>query len=99
MAIVRSAGKFPGTPRGDTEVKASDTRKMIETAIALGVAAIPEGLPMVATIAREIRALNKEAPSEVLDAWLQFSPDPPGLNTDPTARLGPDMEIADATPL
>ena len=28
-----------------------DTRKMIETAIALGVAAIPEGLPIVATIA------------------------------------------------
>jgi Ca2+-transporting ATPase len=28
-----------------------DTRRMIETAIALGVAAIPEGLPVVATIA------------------------------------------------
>jgi len=28
-----------------------DTRKMLETAIALGVAAIPEGLPIVATIA------------------------------------------------
>jgi len=28
-----------------------DTRKMVETAIALGVAAIPEGLPIVATIA------------------------------------------------
>ena len=44
---------------------------------------------------KEIRALKKEVPSEVLDAWLQFSPDPPGLNTDPTARLGPDMAIDD----
>ena len=44
---------------------------------------------------KEIRALEKEARPEVLDAWFQFSPDPPGLNTDPTARLGPDMEIDD----
>jgi hypothetical protein len=49
----------------------------------------------VENLEKEIRALKKEVPSEVLDAWLQFSPDPPGLNTDPTARLGPDMEIDD----
>jgi Ca2+-transporting ATPase len=40
-AIIAGIGVFVG----------QDPRKMIETAIALGVAAIPEGLPIVATIA------------------------------------------------
>ena len=44
---------------------------------------------------KEIRELKKNAPSNVLDAWFQFSPDPPELTTDPTARLGPDMRIDD----
>ncbi|MGB9440390.1 MAG: hypothetical protein WCB15_20760 [Desulfobacterales bacterium] len=30
-----------------------------------------------------------------LDAWFQFSPEPPELNIDPTARIGPDMTIDD----
>jgi hypothetical protein len=41
----------------------------------------------------EIIFSKEEAPFEVLDAWFQFSPDPPKLDTDPTARLGPDMEL------
>ena len=44
---------------------------------------------------KEIRALKKKAPSKVLDAWFHFSPDAPKLNTDPNARLGPDMRIDD----
>ena len=44
---------------------------------------------------KKIRALEKKAPSKVLNTWFQFSPDPPKLNTDPTARLGPDMRIDD----
>lgn len=43
----------------------------------------------------EIRKLKKKTPSKVLDAWFQFSPNPPKLNTDPTIRLGPDMRIDD----
>jgi hypothetical protein len=44
---------------------------------------------------KEIRALKKKTPSKVLDARFQFSPDPPELTTDPTARLRPDMRIDD----
>ena len=43
----------------------------------------------------EILSLKEKAAPEVLDAWFQFSPDPPKLNTDPTVRLGPDMRIDD----
>jgi hypothetical protein len=43
----------------------------------------------------EIRTIKEEAPSEVLDAWFQFSPDSPELNTDPFARLGPNMGLDD----
>jgi hypothetical protein len=41
----------------------------------------------------EIRAFKKEAPAEVLDAWFQFSPDPPELFTDHIARIGPDVTV------
>ena len=44
---------------------------------------------------KEILALKKGATPEVLDAWFQFSPDPPELNIDPTARITPDMTIDD----
>ena len=57
---------------------------------------------LLATIGRHveylgdiIRSLQKEAPSQVLDTWFQFSPDPPELETDPTRRLGPDMRFDD----
>jgi hypothetical protein len=43
----------------------------------------------------QIRSLKQEASPEVLDAWFQFSPDPPELNTDPTTRLGPEMRLDD----
>ena len=43
----------------------------------------------------EILSLEKEATPKVLDAWFQFSPEPPELNIDPTARIGPDMTIDD----
>jgi len=43
----------------------------------------------------QIRFLKKEAAPEVLDAWFQFAPDPPELNTDPTTRLGPEMRLDD----
>jgi hypothetical protein len=41
----------------------------------------------------EIRALKKEAPAEVLDAWFQFFPDPPKLDTDRMAGIGPDTTV------
>jgi hypothetical protein len=44
---------------------------------------------------RQIQSLQKEAPTEVLDAWFQFSPDPPELDTNPNARLGPEMKLDD----
>jgi hypothetical protein len=43
----------------------------------------------------QIRSLKKEAAPEVLDAWFQFVPDPPELNTDPTTRLDPEMKLDD----
>jgi len=43
----------------------------------------------------QIRFLKKEAAPGVLDAWFQFAPDPPELNTDPTTRLGPEMRLDD----
>jgi hypothetical protein len=43
----------------------------------------------------QIRTLEKEASPEVLDAWFQFLPDPPKLNTDPTTRLSPEMKLDD----
>jgi hypothetical protein len=42
-----------------------------------------------------IRSMQKEVSSEVLDAWFQFSPDQPELDTDPTTRLGPEMKLDD----
>ncbi len=44
----------------------------------------------------EIRILKKEAAPEVLDTWFQLSPDAPGLNNDPTERIGPNMTTDDA---
>ena len=44
---------------------------------------------------QEIRILKKEAPPEVLDASFQISPDTPGLNNDPTERIGPNMTTDD----
>lgn len=49
----------------------------------------------VGDLEEEILSLEKDATPEVLDAWFQFSPEPPELNIDPTARIGPDMTIDD----
>ena len=49
----------------------------------------------VENLERELLCYEKEASNEVLDAWFQFSPDPPELNIDPTERIRTDMTIDD----
>lgn len=44
---------------------------------------------------KELLSLEKEAPPEVLDAWFQFTPDPPELDIDFRERLRNGMTVDD----
>ena len=43
----------------------------------------------------ELLYLEKETPPDVLNAWFQFAPDPPELNTDPMERIRSGMTVDD----
>lgn len=43
----------------------------------------------------ELLSMERETPSAVLDAWFQFAPDPPELNTDPMERIRTGMTVDD----
>jgi hypothetical protein len=44
---------------------------------------------------KELLFMEKETPSDVLNAWFQFASDPPKLDTDPMERIRKGMNIDD----